>query len=293
MSSAFDQRIVQVGLTLEDGITTFQDLSIMATGTKFGSPTAGICEARIFNLTREQRNYILKQASLIGREKAGPGNLREGLTPIKMTLDVGRESYGVFRLFEGYVFSCLSAQPPDIGISLRSLTNNAKMSLILGATQSSIAPFRKICQQVADLNGVQLNFQAKDISIDNFTFSGAAAKMVNKIEECGNYEAFIDNGTLVVKDAGIPLEGEARLINEDNGMVGIPEITAWGVSVRVMIDNSIRLGHAVKVESIFNPGANGTYYVYKMDYQVANRANPFWYVLECRAYLLPGAQAVV
>lgn len=277
MTSAFDQRIIEVGLELEPGaVTTFRDLSIMATGTIFASPTQAVCTARIFNMTRDQRNFLLEKSSFIRKPNYVP-------KPVKMTLDVGRESYGTFRMFEGFVYAGIASQPPDIGITLTSYSNSAMSALVFGLNQSGTVPLQRICEQVAEYNQVALEFQATNKNIDNFTFSGSPSKMIAKIEECGNYEAFISNGTLYVKDVGIPLKGEQiRLINATTGMVGIPEVNEWGVRVKMMIDNSVKLGSPVRIESEFNPGANGDYYIFKQDFHVANRENPFYYVLDCR-----------
>ncbi len=283
MTQAFDRRIIEVGLELEPGvITTFKDLSIMASGTKFASPTQAVCTARIFNMTRDQRNFLLEKASFIRKPDYTP-------QPIKMTLDVGRESYGTFRMFEGFVYAGLASQPPDIAISLSSYTGSAMSALVFGLNQSGTVSFRTICLQIAEFNQVALDFQATDKNIDNFTFSGSPPKMIARIEECGNYEAFIDRNRLVVKNVGVPIQGEQiRLVNALTGMVGIPEVNEWGVRVKMMIDNSVSIGSGVRIESEFNPGANGDYYIYKLDFHVANRENPFYYVMECRT-ILPGS----
>lgn len=280
MTQAFDKRIVEVGLEFEkDNITTFSELGIIASGTKYASPTQALCTARIFNMTRDQRNFLLEKTSFIRKPDYTP-------QPIKMTLDVGRESYGTFRLFEGFVYAGQASQPPDIGITLTSYGNSAMSALVFGLNQSGTVSLKTICGQVAEYNQVTLDFQATDKNIDNFTFSGSPSRMIAKIEECGNYEAYIDNRRLIVKDVGIPLKDEAiRIISASTGMVGIPEVNEWGVRVKMMIDNSIKLGSPVEIESEFNPAANGKYYPYKIDFQVANRENPFYYILDCRNQL--------
>jgi hypothetical protein len=283
MTAAFDKRIIEVGLELEPNqITTFRDLGIIASGTKFASPTQAVCTATIFNMTRDQRNYLLEKASFIRKANYVPKQ-------IKMTLSVGRESYGTFLMFEGFVYAGLATQPPDIGITLTSYSNSAMSGLVMGLNQSGTVPLKKICEQVAAANQVTLDFQATDKNIDNFTFSGSPSKLIAKIEQCGQYEAFIDRSSLIVKDVGIPLSGQQiRLVNAQTGMVGIPEVNEWGVRVKMMIDNTVSIGSPVRIESEFNPGANGDYYIYKLDFHVANRENPFYYVMDCRD-VLPGS----
>lgn len=279
MTNAFDNRIIKVGLELEGGMQYFQDLSIVATGSKFTSSLDALCEVQIFNLTREQRNFILTQASYIRQPRP---------LPIRMSLDVGRESYGTFRLYDGYVYSALATQPPDIGILLSSLANNAQTSQFKGQTQSAKANFRTICQQVATENGKTLDFQATDKIIENWQSSSSLRDSIKSLHDLANVNVDADSDIMAVWDVGAPRKGEIRVINQTNGMVGIPEITEWGVRVKMMIDNSIKLGALVRVESDTNPAVNGEYTVSKIDFQIANRQQPFWYVLEC--YLFTNAK---
>lgn len=271
MTSAFDDRIVQLGIEIEGKLTTFEGLNIVATGRKYTTAIMNECEARIYNLTRDQKNYILSQAS--------PNKPQR--TPIKMTLDVGRQSYGTFRLFEGDVISCGASQPPDIGIILRSLTNNYFMSQVAGYSQAPLSQLSQVAQMIADSNSLQLVFKATDKQISNYSFTGAAAKQVAKLGEIGGVNAYVDNNKLVVLDIGQSVSPEIRLINAQNGMVGIPEPTQYGVRVKMMIDNSIQCFGMVQVESIINPAANGKYFVTQLNFEIANREQPFWYVLEC------------
>lgn len=278
MTSAFDNRVIKVGIEINGNQLTFEGLNIFARGTKWTSSLMSACEVRIYNLTQEQRKFILTQASPIARPPAL-------LTPINLTLDVGRESYGTFRLFAGQVFAGGATQPPDIGILLNSLTNNYQLSMTQNYQQSSIATLRTISQQVADAMNppLALEFTATDKQIENFSYTGSPQGMIAKLNEMGGVIAHIDNATLVVTDADKPRGNIVRLLNQTNGMVGIPQPTASGCIVKMMIDNSIQIGGEVQVESIINPGVNGNYIVRQMDFDIASRETPFWYTLQCQS----------
>ncbi len=272
MTTVFDQRIVQVSIEFEDGTQTFEGLSIYATGQKVDAAAMNQCECRIFNLTKEQRNYILSRTS--------PLNLNR--RPIIMTLDVGRESYGTFRLFDGYVISSGSTQPPDIGITLTALTNSFSTGIILRNIQSSIAQLRTIAQSIAENNGKILDFQATDKQIQNFMYNGCAAYQIRDLNEMGGIIASIDGNVLTVRDADKPDKALPRLISATTGMVGIPQFTAAGINVRMMIDNTIKLGGIVNIISEEVPAANGSWVVQKILFEVASRDQPFFYTLDCK-----------
>jgi hypothetical protein len=279
MTSAFDQRIIKVGIEIDGNMLEFEGLNIYARGTKWTSASMSACEVRIFNLTQEQRKFILTQASPIARPPAL-------LTPINLTLDVGRESYGTFRLFEGQVFQGGVTQPPDIGIVLSSLTNNYQLSMTQNYQQSSIATVKTIAQQIADAMKPKLALEfdpAADKQIENFSYTGSPQGMIAKLNQMGGVIAHIDNRTLVVSAATSARGTSVRILNQANGMVGIPQPTAGGCIVKMMLDNSIQIGGEVQVESIINPGVNGNYIVRQMDFDIASRDTPFWYTLQCQS----------
>lgn len=276
MTSAFDDRIVRVGIEVNGEFLTFEGLDIHARGTKWQSALMSSCEVRIDNMTKAQRKFILTQASPIARPPAL-------LKPINLTLDVGRKSYGTFRLFEGQVFQGGATQPPDIGIFLSSLTNNYQLAMTGNFTQSSIVTLKTIAQQVANsfTPPLALEFTATNKQIENFSYTGSPQGMIDLLNQMGGVIAHIDNKTLIVMDATQSRGNTVRLINMTNGMVGVPQPTANGAMVKMMIDNSIQVGGEVQVESIINPGVNGNYIVRQLDFELANRDTPFWYSLQC------------
>ena len=235
------------------------------------------CECRIFNLTKQLRNTILTLASpLIIRPPGQPQR-----APVIMSLKIGRQSYGTFLLFTGNVISCDVTQPPDIGITLRALTNNFQMAVIQGLQMPANTLLSEIAKQIADGQGLFLDFEATDKQVNNYSYTGAANNNIQKLNEMGGIQAFVDNNTLVVLNAGAARKGDNIMINDATGMVGIPQVTEQGVLVKVMVNPAIHLGGSVTINSVTNPAANGTFKVIKINYEIASRDQPFWYVLEC------------
>ena len=274
MTSAFDSRIIIVTVTLADGTTySFQSpLYIRAIGIKGITSQQGQCSVTILNLTQEQRYRILTQAS---PQKISP-------QPVLITLQAGRVSTGVFTLFEGYCMASSSGQPPDIGVTFNAVTNNYGMWASLPLQMPENATILTIAEKIADSNNLTLDFEATAIAakkINNFAYTGAPAMQIKKLNELG-VNAYIDNKTLVVLDIGKPRNSPVRNIDANSGMVGIPEVTTYGVRCRLMLDNTVRLGQNVTVTSLQNPAANGKYMIFSMAFEISTRENPFWYDLE-------------
>lgn len=280
MTKAFDPRIVRVGVEIDGDIVFFEKEDIRIQGQKFGGPDMNLCTIKISNLTRDLRNYILTKATpiVLGAKER---------TPIKVTVDVGRESYGTFRLFEGECYTSTVTPPPDIGIVLRSLTQSFASGLIQSNSHAPVAQLRTIAQSIADQNGLALEFKATPKQIGNYSFTGAINKQIDKLQQCGDVRAFVDNKTLVVMDKNTFRGTEKFDLNLDTGMVGVPQATESGVIVRMLINPSIQIGGGVKIVSQINPSVNGeNYNVAQMTFDIANRDDPFYYTLVLSNFFL-------
>ena len=267
---ALDLRIINVGIEVNGQINTYSDLAIWATGTKFANANQNQAQVKIANLNKANRDYLITETS--------PFNLNR--TPKRLFLEAGRKSYGVSRIFVGDIVTSTPSQPPDIVLTLDCLTNNFSKGTIVSRTQASQAQLSTISRQVANDLGVNLDFQATDRQIGNYTFTGGTLQQVDKLGTAGNVDAYIDDGTLVVKDTTRPLVGRLKLISAATGMIGIPEITEQGVKVKFLLDGETVLGGLINIQSELNPAANGNYIIYKLSFDIANRDEPFYWIAE-------------
>lgn len=283
MTSAFDSRIVKVGIEVEGEVTYFENLDIRARGTIFMDALPAQCDVRISNLTKEQRNYILTKSSpLLMRGKGQTAITRK---PTRVILEVGRQSYGSFILFEGGTFASLATQPPDIGIVLQSLAGNEQLALQLGFSFSKQEKISVISANIAKKFECKLVFEATDRYVANYSFTGDLWANLEKLNKLGGIQCCYDSAAkeILVIDANAARKGEPIKINLSTGMVGVPQVTSEGVYVKMLIDRDIRVGSSVEIESLINPAANGKFKVINIGFDVANRDTPFFYTLFCSA----------
>jgi hypothetical protein len=262
---------VQVTIQFPDETLTFEGLSIYASGRKYRATLNNTCECRIYNLTKEQRNYILSRTSPLNNPRQR----------INMAINVGRESYGTFTLFNGSIGRSSATQPPDIGVSLIALTNNLEIGVILGDNQAGLAQLSQIAAKVASSNGLSLDFKATDKQIANFSYNGSAAYQIRELNDMGDIIASVDNNVLTVVNVGQANNDGSFLVNSANGMVGIPQFTDSGVLVKIMINNIVQLGNRITLQSDMLPAADGDYIVQGIIYDVASRDQQFFYTLDC------------
>jgi len=266
---------VQVTIELGGTINTYTGLGITATGTKYANSLQNDAEIRIANLTKSKRDYILTETS--------PFNLNR--EPKKVTLSAGRVSTGVSTVFQGDVISSSISQPPDIWLTLKCLTGNFFKSTVVSKGGNSSIPLSQLSAQVAKDLGVRLDFQAVDKPITNYNFTGSSLNQVQKLGDSGAIDAYIDDGTLVVKELNFPLSNSSQVISESTGMIGIPELTEQGVKVKFLLNGQTTLGGSMRVQSTLNPATNGTYIIYKLNFEIASRDTPFYWIAEGKRQL--------
>jgi hypothetical protein len=292
-----DPRIIKVGIEIKGRLKIYEDLTISATGTKYANALQNECEVKITNVDKATRDYILTETSPFNANK----------TPKILTIDAGRKSYGTSRIFVGNIVNTAkpseknssekvsdkekdagasqtpsSSQPPDITLTLKCLTANFKKGDIISRNQPGQAKLSQIAQQVASDLQLALDFQATDKLIANYSHSGAALKQVDKLNEMGPINAYVDDDVLIVKNSNSALTQRVKILSSETGLIGIPEITERGIKVKYLLDNQTILGGRLRLVSKIYPHVNGDYSIYKLSFEIANRDTPFYWVAEAK-----------
>lgn len=265
-----DPRLLQLAIEVNGQVQTFDTVAITASGTKYANALQNECEITIANLDRATQDYILTQTSpyIFNR------------TPKIATISAGRQSYGTSVIYSGNIVSSYVSQPPDVAITLKCLTGNFYKGNIIARNQPGEVSLSQVSKQLASDLNVALSFQAKDQTITNYAFTGAALKQVVSLNSLGGINVFIDDNTLIVKDAFVPIDNSLRILDANTGMIGIPEFTEQGIKVTFLLDNKTKLGGALQITSGIYPAINGTYVIYKLGFEVANRDTPFYWIAE-------------
>lgn len=267
-----DPRLLRIGIEVSGKINYYEDLNIVVGCTKFANAIENECTVKITNLSKQVRDYILSETSLFTKSKE----------PKRLIVEAGRMSTGTAVVFIGDIISATPSQPPDIALTIKAQTKNTSKGDIVVKAQGEQASMRTIATDIAADLALSLLFEALDKKISNYNFTGGVLKQIEKISEAGMVNVFIDDDKMVVKDRGVPLKSQAQIISADSGMVGLPSITEHGVKVKYLFSNLSAIGGALIVQSKINPTVNGTYEIYKMTYELANRDNPFYITAEAK-----------
>ena len=267
--TGFDNRILRVGVEIGKELVTFEGLAIEVSATKTSAVTANDATIKISNINKTHRDHILTETS--------PWN-KLGVRK-RVIVQAGRDSYGSSTIFIGDIISATVQQPPDIAITLKARTNNWNKTLVTSKSYGNLISCKRIAQGIADDMGLALVFEATDKQIASYAFTGAKSQQLDQLGQVGRVNAYIDDDKLIVVDIGKPLKsagGTSNILDLDSGMVGIPELTEQGIKVKMMFEPHSKCGGLIQVRSRINPGANGKYIIYQMDYDLANRSENFY-----------------
>ena len=253
---------------------SYSDLNMRVKGKKYTNQIVGECEVTLFNLTREHRDYIITNTSPL---------VTNNRVIASMNVLAGRVSTGMRLIFTGTIAVSNITQPPDIGVILQANGNNLKAYSVLGISSAPVSKLSVIAKQVALNLGLNLYINVKnDINISNFYIT-TPQDGVNKLNEIGTIKAWTDTGTLYITDINGYLADAPVPVNENTGMIGIPQLTMQGVIVKVLFDINIKLGARIQLTSTLNKAANGVYTILQMDYELCTRDTPFYLTLNCSA----------
>jgi len=276
-----DPRRIRIGIEVSGQVNWYErdpvtgrSLNIKVSGTKFANPLQNECTATISGLSTRTRDYILTETSPFNSNR----------TPKRLIVEAGRISTGVFRLFIGDINSAEPSSPPDVNVVLKAKTQSAQAGNIVAVSGQALAKLSAVSQRVAQEIGLGLDFQALDKNISNFSFTGAALKMVDLLQQAGNVRAFIDDESLIVKDYGKALTNRIKILNIDSGLVGIPKPTEKGADLTWLIDSESLLGGMVRLESKFNKPMNGDYVIDQLKFDIATHDDAFFYTGICSRY---------
>lgn len=272
---AIDRRIINLGIAINDTLRWYGGLNsplfIEAKGRNFANPSMGDCEVTVLGLAKDVRDYILRNTK----------PLEPGADRISIVLEVGRESYGTHTRYRGDVFRSEMIGKPDTGLRLICRTGFYNKRKLVTRSGSELTKLSSIAKWVSSDCGYGLSFEIPDRNIRSYSFSGSAQAQLTQFEDLANAEVYVDDDVMYVKEQGAPASGRAvRKANVNNGLLEAGPSES-GVKIRMLYDPVTTIGTRVDLESSLNPSINGPYVVYRSEYHVANRADPFYLNVEC------------
>lgn len=243
------------------------------------------CTITIDNLTAERRNYLIGYFTQWASRNYG-----QPFVPLDIR--IGRQSKpdALTTVFRGAILETSLGNPPDITLTLSCITSLIDMNISSTGYVSSTIPrlssFKEVCQWAANLVNMPLRYEVDQalpavaantsalIIQKAYSLSAVVGLLANlhKTKIC----VFVDDDTLIVTEWGKALQGEIVEVNAATGLIGIPQITQWGVKFTTLADTPIRLAGAVDLFSAMNPAVNQNWIITGVEYDITSRDGS-WY----------------
>lgn len=270
--ASLDQRVMRLSVEVNGQLRVYEGLQVRAQGEKFANPIQDTCTVTVSNLARDARHFLLTETSPFNKNR----------TPKRIRVEAGRVSTGLAVVFEGDVTEASPSVGPDIELTLKAKTGNFAKGQIVAVSQAAQSALSQIAAEVARQISSSLVFEADDKQIGNFSFTGAALKLVDKLAQAGGVDAFVDGAQLIVKNRNKALKGVTHLLSAQSGLIGLPEATEQGVKVRYLYDPNSRVGGELELVSEANPSLTGKYVIYKLGFDLATHDVPFYTTAEAK-----------
>lgn len=248
------------------------------------------CNISVCNLNKEQIEYL----TTINAWDAIPQNMQKVMRVWAGYRDyTGKENVGL--IFEGDIIRAIPTIGPDVWLECNCLSgflNQLKTGKL--QLKGKIA-IKDICQQVATLLGLELDWQASTTKkVNGFYSCGALTDMLKEINDLDEKTLMYQDGnTLVCVDQEPPEEQsdknlkegkQIRVYSQTSGLVGVPNPDPFGVKFKVLLDPSLKCGEAVQLQSELIPSANGVYWIYAIRHYGELRGQTFYSEINARKY---------
>lgn len=200
-----------------------------------------LANIKIYNLSESSRNKI-EEENLPVSFSAGYG------TPVLLfkgqIVNIIHQKIGVDWISE--IFS------GDGSKELADATVNKTLSA--GATTENI--YNELVGQLDGVTkgiteGLQNCVSGKKSLLRSIQLSGSVKQWLDAISaECG-FEYSVNDGVIETNPVGQPLDDvEPVIINQSTGMIGSPERTEVGVTVKTLLNPNLKLARRIKIEAV-------------------------------------------
>lgn len=272
-----DLRRVRVGIEIKGALKLYEGFRVVASGTKYMSALQNEATIAITGLDADTRNTLLKESV---QTMYKPDRKLS-----RITLEAGRVSTGLAQIFQGDIYNTELGNAPDFTVTIKAKTNNANNLKVVNIAGAAIEQLSVVAKRIADANELALRFDATDKQIARFSYSGNAAKSVEQLERMGGVSTLIDDDTLIVSDKKKPIANRVKILDMNSGMVGIPKAYMQGliigVQVTILIDEMVKIGGRVRINSKANPSVNGDYVIVELGFNITTHDDGFFYTAKC------------
>lgn len=176
-------------------------------------------------------------------------------------LEAGYETTGLSTIFIGDVWSCYTRREKTNTITkIHAIVGLKSLQAFTDMTLGGITRDRVLAAVAKDMN-----LELEIYSGQNIAFERDVVLSDNSMKIAQQYSdnnAYIDNGKLIILNDVDAIKGDVPLINDESGLLGVPQHEDAILSVEIMFDPRFIIGQIIEIRSRIHPQFNGQYKVY-------------------------------
>lgn len=164
---------------------------------------------------------------------------------------------------------------PDVNFYFEAMTG-------LYSSVEPIAPFSAqggqsvgdMCSSIASQMGFSFLNNGVESNISNPYLKGTATQQAQQLSNDADFNMYLDDNQMVISPKGTPTgnQNTAPLISPDTGLIGYPQFSSTGLSIKSIYNPAIKMGNWIEVKSSIEK-ASGFFQVTSLKHQISSR-NP-------------------
>ncbi len=267
MAQSFSIKSIQLAITLSSGgygggsenTKLIEGLACDVRVEKPGLPEKNSMRARVWGLNYEDRAQLTMLSFKPLESQRNFISVRAG------------ESGGIMPvIFQGEITRASADfnAAPDTAMDFEADSGSYPIQIASPIlTVSGDAPAEQLFAKFAAEAGYEYKNEGVSASVKDAWFPGSPLEKCMKLSRDIGCELIVDDNMIVTMPSGQAREGNAVLLNADNGMIGYPTFTQDGIVCRCMFNPDLQYGGLIKVESIV-PKATGIWQITKLSHEI-------------------------
>lgn len=285
----------------ESGTNTVKltGLRVQAVITKAGGPSMGTASLRVYGMTKSKMNQLstLGMAITLVRRNSVVVEVGEDVAPRPYQQPGGTATAPPTTaapqrtvVFVGTITNAWADfdSAPEVAFIVEAHTGLLETVAPMPPTSvQGTADVASLISSLATRMGRSFENNGVTAQLSNPYFTGSPLEQARAIAKAAGVEFVDDVGKIAIWQSGQARGGVAPLLKPPE-LRGYPTYTSKGIRVSTLFNPSIGYGGSINVQSSLTP-ANGTWVVYKLDYELASempRGPWFTNIEACRPGLL-------
>lgn len=131
-----------------------------------------------------------------------------------------------------------------------------------------------ICSSLANTIGVSFTNNGITSSVSNPYLKGTATQQAQQLSHDQDFDMFLDDNEMVITEKGQPTgeKNRAPLISPTTGMIGYPQFSQNGLTVKSLYNPAIKMGNWIEVQSSITK-ANGFFRTTSIKHRLSSESD--------------------